>query len=275
MTDNHAQLGLLEQVDLKNVWNNEPKEFTPWLAKSENLQLLGDAVGIELELGAQEKNVGPFRADILCKDTVNNQWVLIENQIERTDHTHLGQLLTYASGLKAVTIVWIARRFTDEHRAALDWLNEITDSRFNFFGLEIELWRIGDSPIAPKFNIVSQPNDWSKTVAAGASQVENTLTESRLLQREFWSALRDFVKDKGSRIKTTKALPQNWMNIAIGRSGIRLCTVASFWDSVKETYDSHELRTEVVLDDNNSKTYYEQLFAQKEKNENEMGEPLN
>ncbi len=275
MTDNHAQLGLLEQVDLKNVWNNEPKEFTPWLAKPENLQLLGDAVGIELKLEAQEKNVGPFRADILCKDTVNNQWVLIENQIERTDHTHLGQLLTYASGLKAVTIVWIARRFTDEHRAALDWLNEITDSRFNFFGLEIELWRIGDSPIAPKFNIVSQPNDWSKTVAAGASQVENTLTESRLLQREFWSALRDFVKDKDSRIKTTKALAQNWMNIAIGRSGIRLCTVASFWDSVKETYDSHELRTEVVLDDNNSKTYYEQLFAQKEKNENEMGEPLN
>jgi len=204
MTDNNAQLGLLEQVDLKNVWNNEPKEFTPWLAKSENLQLLGDAVGIELELEAQEKNVGPFRADILCKDTVNNQWVLIENQIERTDHTHLGQLLTYASGLKVVTIVWIARWFTDEHRAALDWLNEITDSRFNFFGLEIELWRIGDSPIAPKFNIVSQPNDWSKTVAAGASQVENTLTESRLLQREFWSAFRDFVKDKDSRIKTTK-----------------------------------------------------------------------
>lgn len=130
-------------------------------------------------------------------------------------------------------------------------------------------------PSAPKFNIVSQPNDWSKTVAAGASQVENTLTESRLLQREFWSAFRDFVKDKDSRIKTTKALPQNWTNIAIGRSGIRLCAVASFWDSVKETYDSHELRTEVVLDDNNSKTYYEQLFAQKEKNENEMGEPLN
>lgn len=219
--------------------------------------------------------LGPFRADILCKDTVNNQWVLIENQIERTDHTHLGQLLTYASGLKAVTIVWIARRFTDEHRAALDWLNEITDSRFNFFGLEIELWRIGDSPIAPKFNIVSQPNDWSKTVAAGASQVENTLTESRLLQREFWSAFRDFVKDKDSRIKTTKALAQNWMNIAIGRSGIRFCAVPSFLDSVKETYDSHELRTEVVLDDNNSKTYYEQLFAQKEKIENEMGEPLN
>lgn len=219
--------------------------------------------------------LGPFRADILSKDTVNNQWVLIENKIERTDHAHLGQLLTYASGLKAVIIVWIARRFTDEHRAALDWLNEITDSRVNFFGLEIELWRIGDSPIAPKFNIVSQPNDWSKTVAAGASQVENTLTESRLLQREFWSAFRDFVKDKDSRIKTTKALPQNWMNSAIGRSGIRLCAVASFWDSVKETYDSHELRTEVVLDDNNSKTYYEQLFAQKEKIENEMGEPLN
>ena len=245
------------------------------MASAENLQLLGDAIGIELELEAQEKNVGPFRADILCKDTATNHWVLIENQIERTDHTHLGQLLTYAAGLKAVTIVWVSRRFTDEHRAALDWLNEITDGRFNFFGLEIELWRIGDSPIAPKFNIVSQPNDWSKTVAAGASQVENTLTDSKLLQREFWTAFREFVKDKDSSIKTTKALPQHWMNIAIGRTGIRLCAVASLWDSVNETYDSHELRAELALDDTNSKTFFEQLQAQKEDIENEIGEQLN
>ena len=143
----NTPLGKLEPADLREAWTSEAGEFTPWLAKEENLALLGDTIGLELELEALEKNVGAFRADILCKDTASNSWVLVENQLERTDHTHLGQLLTCAAGLKAVTIVWIADRFTEEHRAALDWLNEITDDRFNFFGLEIELWRIGGSAL--------------------------------------------------------------------------------------------------------------------------------
>jgi hypothetical protein len=107
------------------------------LAREENLKLLGETIGVDLELEATEKNVGPFRADILCKDTATGHWVLIENQLEPTDHKHLGQLLTYAAGLDAVTIVWLAKEFTDEHRATLDWLNQITDDKFEFFGLEI------------------------------------------------------------------------------------------------------------------------------------------
>ena len=137
--------------------DNRIRRFYPWLAKEENLSLLGETIGIELELESQEKDVGPFRADILCKDTATDNWVLIENQLERTDHTHLGQLLTYAAGLNAVTIVWIAERFTAEHRAALDWLNEKTDEKINFFGLEIELWQIGDSPIAPNLILSVNP----------------------------------------------------------------------------------------------------------------------
>ncbi len=105
---------------------------------------------VDLEIEAQEKSVGPFRADILYKDSDNGNWVLIENQLERSNHVHLGQLLTYAAGLQAVTVVWVAAVFTEEHRATLDWLYEITDNRFRFFGLEIELWRIADSPVAPK-----------------------------------------------------------------------------------------------------------------------------
>src|SRR5205823_7927290 len=119
-------LGRLQKVDLREAWTSECSDFTPWLAQEANLQLLGETIGIELELESQEKGVGPFRADILCKDTATDNWVLIENQLERTDHTHLGQLITYAAGLNAVTIVWIADRFTEEHRAALDWLNEHT-----------------------------------------------------------------------------------------------------------------------------------------------------
>lgn len=118
----------LERIlDLRSVWPNEASDFTPWLAGEDNILLLGDTIGMELEVEAQEERVGTFIADILCKDTVNNHWVLIENQLERTDHCHMGQLLTYAAGLDAVTIIWIAQRFTEEHRAALDWLNEKTD----------------------------------------------------------------------------------------------------------------------------------------------------
>ena len=113
-------LSKLKKIDLRKAWKSEDQEFTPWLANEENLELLGDAIGIELELVAQEKDVGPFRADILCKNTENESYVLIENQIEKTDHKHLGQLLTYTSGLEAVTIIWIASKFTEEHRKSLD-----------------------------------------------------------------------------------------------------------------------------------------------------------
>lgn len=151
---NKPTLGRLEKVDLRTYWKSESHDFTPWLASPQNIQLLAEAIGLELEVEAQEKGVGPF-SDILCKDTTTNDWVLIENQLEPTDHTHLGQLLTYAAGLQATTIVWVSERFTSEHRAALDWLNEITEEKFAFFGIEVELWRIGDSVPAPKLNSTS------------------------------------------------------------------------------------------------------------------------
>ena len=138
------ELGRLIKVSPREFWEDEASDFTPWLAREENISLLGETIGLELEVEAQEKNVGPFKVDILCKDIETNKWVVIENQLEPTDHKHLGQLLTYAPGLDAVTAVWIAKSFTDEHRAALDWLNKITPDGFSFFGLEIELWRIDD-----------------------------------------------------------------------------------------------------------------------------------
>ena len=169
-----GQLGKLEKVDLRTVWTNEAADFTPWLAEEGNLERLADIIGLDLELEATEKSVGPFSADILCKDTVNDQWVLVENQLERTDHRHLGQLLTYAAGLNAVTVVWIAERFTEEHRAALDWLNEITGEGTDFFGLEIELWRIGKSPAAPK-------STWPRSPTTGRGRYPVLLVENCLI----------------------------------------------------------------------------------------------
>ena len=267
-----SSLGRLEKVDPRAVWATEAGHFTPWLAREDNLALLGDTIGFELELEAQEKNVGPFRADILCKDTVTESWVLIENQLERTDHTHLGQLITYAAGLKAVTIVWVATPFTEEHRAALDWLNEITDDRFNFFGLEVELWRIGESRVAPKFNVVCKPNDWARTVAAAAGRVEaGDLTDAKELQLRYWTAFRAFVDGRESRVRPTKPLPQHWMNLALGRSGTKMSAIASSWNTETESYDVGELRAEVETHGALSKVFFEQLHDEKEEVEAELG----
>ncbi len=219
--------------------------------------------------------MGPFRADILCRDTATGHWVLIENQLERTDHVHLGQLLTYAAGLRAVTIIWVADRFKEEHRAALDWLNEITGEGFNFFGVEVELWRIGDSPVAPKFNVVSKPNDWSRTVAREAARAgQAELSEARQLQLDFWAAFREYVERHGARFKPTKPLPQQWMAMALGRTGFHLSAVASFLDTTTSSFSGHELRAEVVVDNPAGAPYVAQLEGQKAEIERELGEPL-
>ena len=259
------ELARLEAIDPRTYWKNEATAFTPWLAQGENIRLLGDTIGLELELEAREQGVGPFRADLLCKSTVDDSWVLIENQLEQTDHSHLGQLLTYAAGLQAVTIVWIARKMTDEHRAALDWLNEVTDTRINFFGLEIELWRISGSPLAPKFNVVSKPNDWTKPTVV----VE--LTDTKRMQREYWEVFRQHVADNDAEFRTTKALPQHWMNIAIGRSGFQLSAIASAWNSQESTYETGEIRAEFIVASGNANELYDQFHTRQDEIQKKLG----
>ncbi|MDZ4799920.1 MAG: DUF4268 domain-containing protein [Bryobacteraceae bacterium] len=264
-------LGRLKKVELRTAWASEPFGFTPWLATQENLQLLSEAIGIELELESQEKAVGRFSADILCKDTATGDWVVIENQLERTDHTHLGQLLTYAAGLNAVTIVWIAQRFNEEHRAALDWLNEGTDQKIRLFGLEIELWQIGDSLLAPKFNIVSKPNDWAKTVQEAAANAG--LPKLKQLQLRFWTGFKEFIEEKPSPIRCQKPQPLHSTNHALGRSGIYLASIISTWDPEASTNDP-EIRAEVYLDGPSAKQNFAALYAQKDAIEAATGFPL-
>lgn len=268
---NTISLGKLISVDLREVFASEPGDFTPWLAKEENLSLLSDAIGIPLQCEAQDKDVGPFRADILCKDPDTEDWVLIENQIERTDHTHLGQLLTYAAGLEAVTIVWIARKFTDQHRATLDWLNERTDEKINFFGLEIELWRIGDSPIAPKFNIISQPNDWSRAVREGA-QGASAISDYKETQLRFWTAFKEFM-EKNTEIKCPKPAARHWMSHPIGLSGAHFSSVISLWSSLDGKKEPEE-RVDLTLDGPKAKQRYAALEGKRGEIESALGFPV-
>ncbi|WP_170327953.1 DUF4268 domain-containing protein [Ruegeria arenilitoris] len=262
------ELGRLEKVDLREIWQSEPADFTPWLAQPENLSILSETLGIDLEFEAQERSVGPFRADILCKDIGTDNWVLVENQLAKTDHTHLGQLLTYASGLQAVTIVWIAAQFTEEHRATLDWLNEITDDKFRFFGLEVELWRIGQSLAAPKFNAVSKPNNWSRSVARAARSLDDAeLTETRVGQREYWDAFHAQLQKSGGPVSgNRKAQPQSWMNYGVGRTGFHL--------SANMNRLKKYVRTELYISGQEAKKYFELLLARREVIENKLGFPL-
>jgi hypothetical protein len=263
MTD--LKLGRLERIELRNIWLSEATSFTPWLASPENIALLGETLGIDLEVEAQEKSVGPFRADILCKDTGTDKWVLIENQLERTDHGHLGQLLTYASGLEAVTIVWIAAKFTEEHRSTLDWLNRITNESFRFFGLEVELWKIANSPAAPKFNIVAKPNNWSQSVARAARAIDETeLSETRLLQRDYWSALNAVLDEKKGPVSgNKKPQAQSWMSYRIGRSGINLAGAISIPKKL--------IRAELYLGGAAAKLNFAQLQTQSAAIEKDLG----
>ena len=261
-----VKLGRLQKVDLRDVWLKEDTDFTPWLAKSENIQLLGEAIGIDLIVEAEEKMVGPFRADILCKDEATNNWVLIENQLEKTDHRHLGQLLTYATGLDAVTIIWVASEFNEEHRATLDWLNKITDQQYNFFGVKIELYKIGESEIAPDFKIVSKPNNWSRSISSAASKIDKEdLGETKIKQLEFWTSLCNKISNKEQTpLKIRKARPQHWHTFPVGKTGVGLAS----------TFNTNEKRVSAQLYISNDQQLYETLEKDMIEIEKDIGQKL-
>lgn len=257
-------LGALEPVALEAVWPHEAFDFTPWLAQPENIRILGQTLGMDLEVDDQEVAVGPFAADIVCKNAADSSWVLIENQIKKTDHTHLGQILTYAAGLNAKTMVWVAAKFTDEHRAALDWLNENTGESISFFGLEIELWRIGDSMPAPKFNVVSKPNDWSKAVKVQTGGGEGDVSAHKNLQFEFWTAFKTYL-ETNTKLRSQKPAYQHWHVVTIGKAGFHLSAITSAWNSV-----TNDATPEVRVDLNINSVLAKEQFAALEKLKDEI-----
>jgi len=260
-------LGRLEPVALREAWPDEAANFTPWLAEPDNLALLGQALDLALELEAVEKPVGSFSADILAKRPDTGQWVLIENQIAPTDHKHLGQLLTYAAGLDAHTVIWIAQEFREEHRAAIDFLNRATIDDFSFFGVQVELYRIGNSPFAPRFTLVAKPNDWSKRTKT-ARQVSDQESEYRELYREFWGSLISAAKSRYPAIQGRTAYQANWQRFETIRGGNpRFELNASFpWD--------RSLRVEVYIGGVLAKAAFKELAAKRAEIEAAFGQPL-
>ncbi|MES9971410.1 MAG: DUF4268 domain-containing protein [Candidatus Thiodiazotropha sp.] len=256
------QLSKLEKVDLREVWKHEAQDFTNWLAQPDNLELLSDEIGIDITLLQTEASVGNFNVDILAEEENTGRKIVIENQLEPTDHDHLGKIITYASGFDAEIIVWIVKSVRDEHKQAIDWLNEHTDQKINVFAIQMEVWRIGDSPYAPKFYVIAKPNDWAKAVKKATSQSE--LSDTKLAQLEFWSKFKEYVQENGGNVKLRKAYPQHWYDISFGFSNAHICLTVNS--------QSSQISCEIYIPD--SKKLFSCLENNRHAIESELSEEL-
>lgn len=245
-----------KQINPRKMWPNEAANFTPWLA--ENIADLGERIGMELEVVGQEVSVGPYSADILAKDVNTDAYVVIENQLEKTNHDHLGKSITYASALGAKTIVWIATDFTEEHKKALDWLNDNTNEDLAFWGIQLELWQISEDTASMRLNVVSTPSTNVKTIKNRTNE-----SESRSIQLGFWTKFRD-------KLEKTKKIPslqtpqaRYWFDVRIGRSNILL---SDFCNTEKSVVGIRLYIRSNVVD-----VYYPALLARKDEINRALG----
>ncbi len=219
MATSTTKLAKLEKIDdIRQIWPHEASYFTKWLCEEENLINLSDEIGISIALDESESNVGEYRADIIAHEEGTGRRIIIENQLEETNHDHLGKLITYASGKEAAVIIWIVKKARDEHRRAIEWLNERTDQNVGFFLLEIEVWKIGDSDPAAKFNVVERPNDWAKD-----QKVLEAMTSGEQLAFRFWTAFCEYASKKSEMTKAFKfKKPQKyaWYEFSSGVVGL-------------------------------------------------------
>ena len=217
------KLARITNVDLREIWAHEAYDFTKWLAEDENISLLGEVLQIEFENVRAEGAAGKYSVDIVADGADGEGKIIIENQLEATNHKHLGQLITYASALDAKHILWVVKDFNDEHKQAIDWLNKNISEDINFFLIQVEVIQIDDSRPAPRFNVICEPNNWGRIIKSSASG--NKLSDTRLLQGEYWEQLIEYAKQNPNRLNFgQKAKPLSHYNLSFGtsRAGIAL-----------------------------------------------------
>ena len=256
------KLGTLKEVDIRTVWAHEQYDFSKWLSEESNIALLSETLNLSLTDVNTEQLVGSFRCDIICKDELTNKTVLIENQLEQTNHDHLGKIITYASGLDASVVVWIVANARDEHSSGIEWLNKHTDESVSFFLLEVHAYKIGDSEPAPMFKIIEQPNDFVKTIKTISEKGEMSETQSNRLQ--FWSQMNDLIIQRGKPFNTRKATTDSWYSVAIGSSQCHL--------SIDLINKEHRIRVGIWIHDN--KGLFDYFYENKDAIENTAGIPL-
>ena len=256
------KLGKIKEVDIREVWKHEQYDFSKWLASEENISELGDTLNLSLTDIQTEQFVGSYRCDIICKDDVTGKSVLIENQLEQTNHDHLGKIITYASGLNASVVVWIVAEAREEHASAIEWLNKHTDDDVAFFLIEIHAYRIGDSDPAPMFKIIEQPNDFARSVKAAVTKGE--LSEAQIKRQEFWTQFNEVLDSRGKPFNKRKATTDHWYSVGIGSSR---CYI-----SIDLVNKQHKMRIGFWIP--NDKSLFDSLLENKNEIEQSVGQTL-
>ena len=253
----NISLGKLKEINIREVWQHEQYDFSKWLSLPDNIQELGDTIGLSLTDIETEKFVGNYRCDIICKDEITGKNVLIENQLEPSNHDHLGKIITYASGLDAAVVIWIVQEAREEHASAIEWLNKHTNDDLAFFLIEIHAFTIGDSKPAPQFRIIEQPNEFAKMVKEVSKNTD--LNESQTYRLEFWNMFNTIIEERGKPFNKHKPSTDHWYTVAIGSSKCHISI-----DLVNK-----ENRIRIGLWISNSKDLFDKLLVEKENIENE------
>lgn len=252
------EFGILTEVNVRELWRHEQYDFSNWIAEKKNIELLNNILGLTLVDIDKEVYVGSYRCDIVAKDEASDIKVVIENQLECSNHDHLGKIITYASGLEATVIVWIVTKAREEHRSAIEWLNNVTDSKINFFLLELHAYRICDSLPAPKFEIIEKPNEFIKSVKTKNNSSELNKSQSERLN--FWTVFNDVISDRGKPFNIRKANTDHWYDVAIGTSEAHI--------SITLVNKENFIGVELYINDN--KDMFDILFSKKDKIEKEL-----
>ena len=255
----NKNLAKLQKIDLRDVWSLEP-DFTNWLAQKENLDLLSEEIGVDIKLIKTEANVGLFKVDILGEEESSGRKIIIENQLEDTNHDHLGKIITYASGYDAEIIIWVVRDVREEHQRAIEWLNEHTDEKTGYFLIKIELWQIEGSNPAPKFDVLVSPNEWAKAIKASPAGGE--LSDTKLQQLDFWTKFKGSVRAKDTNIRLQTPRPQHWYDVSMGSSEAHVALTINSRENL--------LGCEIYISKN--KELFNFLQERKEEIEKEIGE---
>ena len=253
------KLGTLTEVPVREIWKHEQYDFSEWLSKKENIENLNEILGLTLIDISKETYVGSYRCDLFAKDETTGIKVIIENQLEISNHDHLGKIITYASGLDAKVVVWIVKEAREEHRSAIEWLNNNTNSNVNFFLIEIHAYRIGESDPAPMFQVVEQPNDFIKNNKS--TNRDESMNKSQSQRIEFWNQFNNVVIERGKPFNIRKATTDHWYNVAIGTSEAHIDITLVNKDSL--------IGVELYITDN--KELFDKLFEKKDIIEKDLG----
>lgn len=247
-------IGKLKEVDIRELWKHEQYDFSDWLSKKDNIENLNEILGLTLVDISKETYVGAYRCDLFAKDETTGTKVIVENQLEISNHDHLGKIITYASGLDAKVVVWIVKEAREEHRSAIEWLNNNTNNKVGFFLIEIHAYKIGDSDPAPMFQIVEQPNDFIKNNKSFSK--DESMNKSQSQRLEFWNQFNDVIIERGKPFNVRKATTDHWYDVAIGRSDAHisitlvnrdsLIGVALYMPDNKDLYDKVVQKKEII-----------------------------